>query len=219
MLSLSMEDREQKEAELLSRKELLLWEKCKRDPMFWLKNYCYSFDEHDKERPVKPFPAGKPYIEPIVKEWQNSTILHIAKSRQMSISWLAMALLLHEAQFFEYRLEAVFSKKEEDALTLVERAKFIYANQPVWLKNISSLDRKLRDMPYGHLYFLKGSKMRGFAQGKDQIRSYVPSTAFLDEFAFMDKAEETYGACVPCASKIITVSSANPGFFQRLCEL
>lgn len=212
------ETREEKLQELAIRKSLLLKEKCKRDPNFWLRNFVKTFDEHDRENPIKPFPM-RPYVETIANEFQKEPILHVAKSRQMSISWLMIALLVHEAQFFDFRLEAVFSKKEEDALTLVERGKFIYSHQPLWLKNLCPLDRKMRDMPYGHLLLGNGSKIRGFAQGKDQIRSYVPSTALLDEAAFQDKMEETYGACVPCCQKIVTVSSANPGYFQRLCEL
>ena len=136
----------------------------------------------------------------------------------MTISWLMIALLLHEAEFFEYKLQVIFSRKEDDAKTLVERAKFMYNHQPLWLKNLCLLDRKMKDMPYGNIFFKGGSKILGFAQGKDQVRSYVPTTVLLDEAAFQDKLEETYGACVPCCSRIITVSSANPGYFQRLCE-
>jgi hypothetical protein len=195
-----------------------LKELCKRDPVFWLTNFAKTFDEHDKLNPVKPFPM-RPYVAVVAKEWEQESILHVAKSRQMTVSWEAIALLLHEAQFYPYRLQAVFSKKEVDALNLVERAKFIYTHQPLWLRNLCPLDRKMRDMPLGNLFFEHGSKIVGFAQGKDQIRSYVPSTALLDEAAFQDKVEETYGACVPCCQKIILVSSANPGFFERLCEL
>lgn len=203
---------------LLAKRNAIRYELYKRDPLRWLKECARTFDEHDAVNPIKPFPI-KPYIEPLVREWTSETILHIAKSRQMSISWLSVAMLLWEGQFFAYRLQMAFSKKEEDAHALVERAKFIYENQPLWLRNMCPLDRKLRDMPYGELYFANGSKFIGKAQGKDQVRGYVPSTVFLDEMAFQDKAEETYGAVVPCAQKIISVSSAGPGFFQRLVEL
>jgi len=215
-------ERDDKVKQLALVKSLLLKEKCKRDPAFWIKNFVWTHDEHakvwDGENPIKPFPY-RPYVEPVVKEWTSNSIVHIAKSRQMSMSWLAMALLLHEAQFFDFRLQAVFSKKQEDAEALVERAKFMYSQQPAWLQSLCPIDRKMRDMPVGQIFFANGSKLKGFAQGADQIRSYVPSTAFLDEAAFQDKLEETYGACVPCCQRIVTVSSADAGFFQRLCEL
>lgn len=198
--------------------KLALKELYKRDAVKWFKEQVWSFDEHDKTSPVKKLPV-KEYTEALIREWQKEPILHIAKSRQMQISWLAMAMCLHEAQFYQFQLEAVFSKKEEDAHALVERAKFIYSNQQTWLQELCPVDRKMRDMPYGSLFFKNGSKIKGLAQGKDQVRSYVPSTAVIDEAAFQDKLEETYGACVPCSSKIVTISSAESGFFQRLCEL
>jgi hypothetical protein len=197
---------------------VVLFDYFKRHPVEWLKFAVKTFDEHDAENPIKAFPV-RPYVPAIVEAYQTEEIIHLPKSRQMSVSWLLMALILHEAQFFGYRLQAVFSKKEEDAFQLVERAKFMYDNQPAWLKALSPLDRKMRDMQLGHLYFKNGSKIRGFAQGKDQIRQYVPSTALLDEAAFQDKLEETYGALVPCSQRIVTVSSANAGYFQRLVEL
>lgn len=207
---------------LTSYENSLLYEKCKRDKLFWLEKFVWTHDERADlekgDKAIKPFPL-KPYIPPIVQTWNESDILHIAKSRQMQISWLAIALVLHECQFNEYRLAAVFSKKEEDAHALIERGKFIYDHQPDWLKKLCPLDRKLRDMPFGHMFFENGSKMRGLAQGKDQVRSYVPTISVIDEAAFQDKLEETYAACIPCSKKIVTISSANAGFFQRLCEI
>lgn len=204
--------------DLAHKKALVAKEYYKRNKVAWLTDCCKTFDEHDRETAVKPFPV-KDYVKVLVEEYEKHDILHVAKSRQMTVSWLFMALFVHEAQFYPHRLIAVFSKKEDDAFQLVERAKFIYEEQPKWLKNLCPLDRKMRDMPLGHLFFANGSKTVGFAQGKDQVRSYVPSVGFIDEAAFQDKLEETYNACVPCCQKIITVSSANAGFFQKLCEL
>ena len=200
------------------QRSAVLYEFYKRNPLEWLRDCVKTIDEHDEQAPVKAFPMA-PYVKPIVNEWEKESVLHIAKSRQMVLSWLGICMLLHEAQFYGFRLEAVFSKKEEDAHALVERAKFVYDHQPLWLRNICSLDRKMRDQPYGNLHFKNGSKIKGLAQGKDQVRSYVPSTSLIDEAAFQDKFEETYGACVPCSKKIVTISSADAGFFQRLCEL
>ncbi len=197
---------------------LLLKEKCRRDPTYWLFNYVYTYDEHDPEQTIKPFPK-KEYFTQIVAEWQKCNILHIAKSRQMTISWVAAAMLLHEAMFYPYLLQAVINKKEKDAQAFIERAKFIYDRQPKWLKELCPLDRKMRDMPLGNLTLENGSKLVSMPQGEDQIRGYVPSTVVLDEAAMQEKLEETYAACVPCSKRIVTISSANPGFFQRLCEL
>lgn len=206
---------QQDNQDLSTKKNLIFYQVYKRNILQWLKDCVSTFDEHDEVEPIKAFPI-EPYVPYLIKEFETQSILHIAKSRQMSISWLMMALLLHKAQFVPYRLIAVFSKKEKDALEMIERAKFMYSHQPKWLQQMCQLDRKLRDMPHGSLTFNHGSKMNGFAEGPDQVRGYVPSISFLDEAAKQDKLESTYGACVPCSKQIITVSSADVGYFETL---
>lgn len=200
----------------------LLKEKCSRDFLFWLSNYVFTFNEKAKleegQKAVEKFPV-KDYVKEIALLFLKHKVVHVAKSRQMTISWLGMAFMLWEAQFKPFRFQAVMSKKLEDAEALIDRIKFIYENQPRWLKELLPLDRKLRDMPKGHLFFENGSKIKGFPQGRDQIRSYVISRIFIDEAAFQDEFEDTYGACLPCCDRIITVSSAGAGFFRKLVEL
>ena len=134
------------------------------------------------------------------------------------MSWLFVALLLHEAQFFSYRKELFVSKTEDDAHLLVERSKCIYTHQPLWLRNMCPITRRMTDMPKGEMYYENGSVLVGLAQGGDKVRSQVPSTVLLDELGFQTEAKATYSACLPCAAKIIGVSSANGGYFARLTE-
>lgn len=211
-------------AEETSRQKVALaWavlerEHCKRDPVYWLNTYVKTADEHAEggENPIKPFPKI-PYFEPIVREWVKSRVLHIVKSRQMSMSWLACALLLWEIQFYEYRTDVIINKAETDSVKGVDRVKLMYNHQPLWLRNLCPTDRKMRDMPRESFTFLNGSKLLALPQGADKVRGNVPYTALLDEAAFQDELESTYAACVPCCKRIITVSSAGPGFFHRLC--
>ncbi len=210
---------QQKIESLTNATYALLKEKYRRDSFYWLCNIVRTFDEHDSETPIKPFPI-RPYVETIVRAFRSKEkVLLLAKSRQMTISWLFTALATHEAQFVQYRKEIFFSKKEDDAFEMVERCKFIYSNQPKWLRNLCPLERKLKDMPRGKLFFANGSKIIGAPQGGDQVRSHVPTTAFLDEIAFQTEAEDTYASCLPCAQKIVAFSSANAGFFGRITGL
>lgn len=212
----------QQARKLYEAKNLLLKEKCKRDFFFWVSSYAKTYNQKADvlagQEAVSLFPV-KSYMREIVKVWQKEPVSHLAKSRQMMASWLGMAFFLWEAQFQPFRFLAVMSKKLEDAEALVDRVRFMYENQPEWLKDLCPLDRKMRDMPRGHLFLSNGSKIKAFAQGKDQIRSYVVSRIFIDEAAFQDEFEETYGAALACCKSIITVSSAGAGFFRKLCEL
>lgn len=193
-------------------------EKCRRDPAYWIKTYVKTADEHSSqgENPIKPFPY-RPYVKPIVDEWLKNEILHIAKSRQMAMSWLACAMLLWESQFNAYRLSVVINKAEGDSIKGIDRAKLMYNHQPVWLKNLCPLERKMKDQPRESLSFLNGSKLVALPQGAEKVRGMVPYTAMLDEAAYQDQLEATYAACIPCCERIVTISSAGPGFFQKLC--
>lgn len=206
--------------EVAAAQAAVLKEMCKRDPVFWMTNYCWTINEHDQNEPIQKFPV-KPYIPDMIKLFYSEPVLLVAKSRQVLMSWFFVAMCLHEAQFYGYRRTVLMSKKQDDAFALVERMRFIYERQPKWLKDACPLDKKLRDQPQGTLTFANGSKVQGFPQGADQIRGFTVSRLFADEAAFQDKFEETYFSALPAITgggKMVAVSSANAGFFQRLGE-
>ena len=131
----------------------------------------------------------------------------------MMITWLIVALYLHDAQFNQGRYIFFQSKKEKDANALIERAKFIYNHQPYFLKQpVKSI--------YCEIHFPEiNSKIVGIPQGGDQIRMHTASGIFMDEAAFMYQAEEAFTAAKPSidgGGRITMVSSANPGFFEAL---
>jgi len=140
----------------------------------------------------------------------------IPKSRQMMITWLIIALYLWDVQFHEGRHVFVQSKKEEDANSLIERAKFIYDHEPAFLK------RHEMNSVYCVLEFPAiNSRMKGIPEGPDQIRMYTASGIFMDEMAFQDSAEKAFQAAKPTidgGGRFTGVSSANPSFFQTLVE-
>lgn len=213
-------DRSEALKSLADQRNVLLKEKCKRDRLFWLKTYVKTIDEHDPISPVKLFP-DKPYIAPLVKIYEEEQIINVEKSRQIMASWLFGCLGLHEAQFFDYRLVLIISKKQEDAFKLVQRVRNVYAFQPQWLKNLCPIDKPIKDQPQGHLMFKNGSHLMGLPQGADQVRSHTASLILVDEAAFQDELEQTLEACAPSifgGGKLVVFSSANPGAFQKRCE-
>lgn len=187
-------------------------ERCKRDPWHWLTHWVWTLDNHDPENPVKRFPP-KRYLFEITRAWQREKMILIPKSRQMMITWLIVSLYLHQAQFFKGAYIFFQSKKERDANSLVERAKFIFEHQPHFLK------QPTRSV-YCELSFPESrSRIRGIPQGGDQIRMHTATGIFMDEAAFMYQAEEAFTAAKPSidgGGRITMVSSANPGFFESL---
>ncbi|NIP40492.1 MAG: hypothetical protein GTN39_03150, partial [Candidatus Aenigmarchaeota archaeon] len=74
---------------------------------------------------------------------------------------------------------------------------------------------------YAQLVFPNGSKIWGIPEGPDIIRSYTGSILFSDEAAFQPSFEAAYTAALPMikgGGQFIAVSSAEPGFFEKMVE-
>lgn len=214
---------------IAKRKALLLKQAYFLDCHRWMMEQVKTKDEHDSKSPVKGLPR-LPYLPVILTELTSKDdagrplepIVFIPKSRQMMVSWIICAYALWTAQFFPHRLVAVVSKKAEDAVALLERIRFIYANQSLWLKNLCPLDRQLRDMPMDEFSFEIGSKIVGMPQGSNQIRSYTASLIILDEADFQDQFDRTFDACLPSINgggQLVAVSSIAGGPFTKICGL
>ncbi len=205
---------------LAKAKSFVLFEYYKRNPLQWLKNCVFTIDEHAEGVKVKHFPM-RPYVAPLVELFFDEPILLIPKSRQMTATWLCISLCTHELIFNEYFKTFVMSKKEDDAVDLINRMRFIYTHLPMYMQNLSPLKIKLKDQPMNQLVFKNGSSAKGLPQGEDQVRQYTVSRLFCDEAAIQDKFEGIYGNAQPSlmgGGKLVAISSVNPGFFQRLCE-
>lgn len=193
--------------------------RCAEEPWYWLVNYVYSIRKDEFAFDAKPeilrFPP-KEHLRLIFHKCFTENYLANDKSRQMTLTWLFMAYLLHRAQFGEHEDIIVQTKKEVDAdLNLIKRAEFMVKSQRFWLRpRIKS--------SYCNLRFTdNGSSMRGLPGGTgagDQIRSANPSRYFLDEGGFLDEFEDCRTAALACCRDVKIVSTANYGEFYNFIE-
>jgi len=193
--------------------------------------YVKTKDEHDALNPMKGLPtedgAIKLYILTSFHYMLKHPQLAAPKSRQIMWSWMISIFSAWFARTAKHRLILIQSKKEEDAHALVSRGSkdplagrisFIEHTLPAWLgdPNIRSGDGNNA----GRLSYSNGSQIRGIPQGADQVRSHTPSLVASDEIAFQEEAEAAYVAIRPAVQgggRWLGVSSANPGFFRRMC--
>lgn len=214
----------------------IVYEQCRRNVKYWLWGdtpensifssadrvlehtgliFVYTLDEHDKDNPIKPFPRRE-YFLPLIDLWQKEQIVLLVKSAKMMITWLFVALYLHDTMFNLGRHNFFQSQKEEAANFLIDRAKFIYSHQPHFLKQ-----HKIRDV-FGKLEFdAINSKIWGVPQGPDQIREYTPSGILSDEMAFQVEAEASYTASRPNITgggRFTGITRPNRGFFHEMIK-
>lgn len=177
-------------------------------------------DENDTENPFKPFPQHD-YIGKIIEYWERERVIVILKSRQMMVTWLFVALFLHDAMFKTGRRHLFFSKKEDDAAHLIERTLIIYDFLPEWLKERIPVKRPRGEKPLWIVFPLQKSRIIALPQGEHQSRGFTASGVFIDEAAFQEYFEALYSSTIPIiqgGGRMVAVSSANPSFFQQLWE-
>ena len=208
----------------------LEWRMCQKDPLHFIFNplkYTWTRDEHDAEHPIKPLPP-KDYLRLIIDQIHKNQVLLIPKSRQLMVTWVISMYLLWDAIFKGYRLNIIQSKKEEDAANLTfnkninsSRISFALSRIPKWLLRNPDGSPLRINRTYCRISFSNGSSIWGIPQGGDVIRSNTASIIFSDEAAFQPEFEAAYMAAQPSVrggGKFISVSSANPSFFEQLSE-
>ena len=207
----------------------LEWDKCANDPYYFLTNWAYTLDVHDRENPVKPFPE-KEYLRILIDIWLKHPLLLVPKSRQMMISWIFTALYGWDTFFHAGRLTFFQSKREDDADDLIKRTKFVWDHMPRFLKRYykNGSFYELRCNPQhngGHVRCKMqfpdiNSEIRGIPEGGDIIRMHTASGIFADEMAFQPEAKAAYTAAKPTISsngRFTGVSTAEDRtFFEDL---
>lgn len=220
--------------------EALTWgllerESCRRSLLYYLENYVWSYDEHEREDPKRKLFHGDHVIDPrslqmtrpldgreddylryIALVWEQVPLLLVPKSRQLRLSHLMMAAHGWLGQFFSGQRIAVQSKKLEDADALLERR---WMAMQVERENYPHVSWPTARRKKGAIIYDHGSILQACAQGSDVLRSYTFSAILSDEMAFQEEAEDAYTASIPTiegGGKFTGVSTANPSYFEQL---
>lgn len=193
-------------------------EKYRAHPWPFLCEQVLTEDPHDKSGLIKPFPPLA-YLERLVTLWLNERKLLVPKSRRMLVSWLFISLhvwlmLFHEHEHIYFAARKEGRDESQGSLELVKRGKFV-------VNNLRTFKPPITEQKRGRIYCPSTqSEIVAVAEGANQLRQLAATAIFADEFAFWEKAQETYGAALPtieASGRFTGVSSAHPGFFQRLC--
>jgi hypothetical protein len=177
-----------------------------------------KFKELPTTRPFTLFP----YMPPIIEAWLHYPFMVVEKSRDMMATWLFVTLYTWDTLFHTGRQNIFQSEDGLKTAELVRRGKFIFDNQPKFLRQQHPAFYTAGVAKAGQLVVPSlNSEILGFPQGPDQIRQYHPTGVYTDETAFQVYAEEGFAAIAPAVragGRYTGVSSANPGWFQRACQ-
>ena len=175
----------------------------------------WTLDSTNLVDPIRKFPNW-PWLQYIAGKWMDEPLMAVVKSRRMTVTWLMVFLHLWMAMFREGASVFFVCDKEEKSDIMLDMAEFIYKYIPDDMMLKSRMKRSYCWLEFPGL----NSYIKGVAIGADQLRLFTATAILADEFAFWERARETFMASKPTiegGGKFTAISSPQVGFFKDVC--
>lgn len=194
---------------------------CKKDILSFFKYFMWTYDPRKTIKDI-PFIPYEPYQADHIVE-TNQMIINgeselCEKSRDMGVTWDFLGIFAYRWLFFDENFLAG-SKTEEDCDTIgnikthFERFRYIIKKLPSWMLNNQGVylddNGDIENSGYMKIYKKNGASLVGDAMTPGFSRQGRFNAVLLDEFAFVDKAEEVWRACGESAPSKFPVSTPN----------
>ena len=198
-----------------TKDELDEYIKCSEDPCYFIETYTQiiSLDEG-----MVPFEL-RGYQDKMIDHFQQSRFSVVLASRQCGKSITSCAFLLWYALFHPEVNVAVLANKGATAREMIARIITMLESVPFFLQPGVKILNK------GSIEFANDSKILAAATSSSSIRGMSINLLYLDEFAFVENAEEFYTSTYPVVtsgkkSKVIITSTANGvgNMFHKIYE-
>ena len=186
-------------------KELIQeYAKVSKDPVYFAEKYCKVIS---LDRGLVPFKLY-PYQKNMFRHFNEHRFNIVLACRQSGKSISACAYLLWFALFHSEKTVAVLANKGATAREMLARITLMLENIPFFLQpGCKALNK-------GSIEFSNNSRILASATSGSSIRGLSVNLLYLDEFAFVERANEFYTSTYPVVSsgkdtKIIVTSTAN----------
>jgi hypothetical protein len=162
--------------------------KCKKDPIYFMKEYVWIQHPTIGRTKFKLYPFQEKVLSDLV-EHQDNIIL---KSRQLGITTLIAALALHMMLFYSDKNILAIATKTKTAKNLVTKVAFAYKELPKWMLN--ALGIKHTEFNKLSLALSNGSVIKAASAASDDARSEAISLLAIDEAAFIRNAKTVWAS-------------------------
>lgn len=196
--------------DLLEALREAVWRKCKAQPLWFLENFWSVIDPTTFEWTLfklrdYQIEDGQWFLDSMEIDRARRLVL---KARQIGWTTIGCGIAFHDAWFTHNHRWLIASKGEDDAEdALITRTKMPYRRLPQWLKDRGPdllTDNK------EEMQFDNGSWITAIPATGSSGRSRVVYGVLYDEAAFVDEAEEMYGALdQACYGPMFVFSTAN----------
>ena len=178
--------------------------KCSSDPVYFCKNYLKVISLDDGLVPFDLYP----YQETMFDHFNNNRFSIVLACRQSGKSISSVGYILWFAVFHSEKVIAVLANKGSTAREMLGRVTLMLENLPFFLQPGTKALNK------GSIEFSNNSRIIAASTSGSSIRGMSVNLLFLDEFAFVERANEFYTSTYPVISagkdtKVIITSTAN----------
>tara|TARA_X000001036_G_scaffold13724_2_gene11688 strand:+ start:1739 stop:3376 length:1638 start_codon:yes stop_codon:yes gene_type:complete len=189
-----------------TKDQILEYQKCMKDPLYFISNYIRIVSLDEGLVPFKMFPFQKEMVGTV----HNNRFTICKMPRQSGKSTTLVSYILYYVLFNSNMNVAILANKASTARDILGRLQLAYENLPKWLQQgVMSWNK-------GSLDLENGSRVVASSTSSSAVRGGSYNMIFLDEFAFVPNtvAEDFFSSVYPTISsgkstKVIIVSTPN----------
>lgn len=187
-----------------TKEEVQEYARCMQSPSYFARTYVKIIS---LDRGLVPFKLY-PYQEKMFDHFNSNRFSIVLACRQSGKSISSVVYLLWYAIFHPEKTIAVLANKGATAREMLARVTLALENLPFFLQpGCKALNK-------GSIEFSNNSRIIAAATSGSSIRGMSVNLLFLDEFAFVERANEFYTSTYPVISsgkdtKVIITSTAN----------
>tara|TARA_B110000285_G_scaffold51012_1_gene57951 strand:- start:278 stop:1867 length:1590 start_codon:yes stop_codon:yes gene_type:complete len=198
-----------------TEEQILEYKKCMENPTHFIENYIKIISLDDGLVPFKL----RGYQDDLITHFDESRFSIVLACRQSGKSITTCAYLVWYLLFQSEQTIAILANKGSTAREMLARITTMLEHVPFFLQPGTKVLNK------GSIEFENDSRIIASATGANSIRGLSVNLLYLDEFAFVDNAEQFYTSTYPVVtsggkSKVIITSTANGigNMFHKLYE-
>lgn len=200
-------------------------ELCRRDPIFFINHFAWTFDPRadtdDRHRPFVLYDFQEVEIEEAEKSYHKGEDLLTEKSRDMGVSWIYIAWIVHK-WLFEDDFNALLGSRKQDFVdnrqldSLFGKIDYMLRYLPPWmLPDKFNYDKHRTMMKIVNPS--NGNTIQGESTNPQFSRGGRYSIIFFDEFAHWEWADRSWTAAGDATKCRVAVSTPNgSNFFKQL---
>ena len=187
-----------------TEEQILEYKKCMENPIYFIENYIKIISLDEGLVPFKLYG----YQQELIDHFDENRFSVILACRQSGKSITACAYLIWYLLFQPEQTIAILANKGQTAREMLARITTMLEHVPFFLQPGTKVLNR------GSIEFENDSRIVASATGANSIRGMSVNLLYLDEFAFVENAEQFYTSTYPVItsggkSKVIITSTAN----------